>query len=47
LLTLSRDFRSIVVLIARRLAKISESHVVMLWHKIVLHLYEYLLLKPT
>ncbi len=34
-------------LVAERLSKISKEHVIMLWHKVTLHFYEYLLLKPT
>ena len=46
-MTCCRNFNTVVGLVARRLAQIRPEHVVLLWHKVVLHLYEYLLFKPT
>jgi hypothetical protein len=46
-MTCCRNFKTVVGLVAHRLAQIRPEHLVLLWHKIVPHLCEYLVFKPT
>ncbi len=45
--TIIEGFSNVVRLVGSRLAQIKKHEVVMLWHKIVLSLFQYLLLERT
>ena len=46
LITTPRNFRNIVSFVHRRVASMPPDLIVSLWHRAVLHLYEYLVYKP-